>query len=334
MVGKAKKTESIEKMNLPTFKDVKAAAKRIKGVAVRTPLLCSVELDRATRGKIFVKPECLQLTGAFKLRGAFNRLSVLSEEERKRGVVAFSSGNHGQAVAYAAKLLGVAATIVMPGTAPQIKIEKTRAHGAKIVLYDPEKEDREVLARSIAEKTGEVMAPSYDDPFIIAGQGTSALEVIRDAPKLDAYVVPAGGGGLLAGSVLAFEELSPETRLYSAEPETYNDHQKSFSAGNRVRLENPAPTICDALLPLTPGEMTFAINRRHVAGGVVVSDKEVKAAMRFAFETLKIVAEPGGAVALAAVLFRKIDTKGKNIGLIVTGGNVDPVFFAEVLVRN
>lgn len=332
MVGKATEEKEQQKaMILPEFSDVLAAAKRIKGVAVRTPLLCSAELDQATGGKAFIKPECLQPTGAFKIRGAYNRLSVLSEEEQKRGVVAFSSGNHGQAVAYAAKLLGVAATIVMPGTAPQIKIEKTRAHGAKIVLYDPEKEDREVLARSIAEKTGEVMAPSYDDPFIIAGQGTSALEVIRDAPRLDAYVVPAGGGGLLAGSVLAFEELSPETKLYSAEPESYNDHQQSFAAGKRVSLEGPKPTICDALLPLTPGEMTFAINRRHVTGGVVVSDKEVKAAMRFAFENLKIVTEPGGAVALAAVLSGKIDTKGKNIGLIVTGGNVDPAFFAEIL---
>jgi len=282
--------------DLPTFRDVQKAAGRLKGVVTRTPLLCSAELDRATRGQVFVKPECLQLTGAFKLRGAYNRLSALSGEEQKRGVVAFSSGNHGQAVAYAAHVLGIAATIVMPETAPAIKIEKTRCHGAKIVLYEPEREDREVLARAISEQTGEVVVPSFDDPFIIAGQGTSALEVIEDAPKLDAYLAPAGGGGLLAGSVLAFEELSPETKLYSAEPESYNDHQQSFAAGERVRLENPAPTICDALLPLTPGEMTFAINRRHVAGGVAVSDGEVRTAMRFAFENLKIVTEPGGAV--------------------------------------
>jgi threonine dehydratase len=320
-------------MILPTFADVEKAAGRIEGVVIRTPLLRSVELDRRAGGKVFVKPECLQLTGAFKIRGAFNRLSALSEEQRKKGVVAFSSGNHGQAVAYAAKTLGVAATIVMPGTAPAIKIEKTRSHGAKIVLYDPEKEDREVLARAIADKTGETVVPSYDDPFIIAGQGTSALEVIEDAPKLDAYIVPAGGGGLLAGSVLAFEELSPKTRLYSAEPESYNDHQQSFATGERVRLENPAPTICDALLPLTPGEITFAINRRHVTGGVAVSDGEVCAAMRFAFENLKIVTEPGGAVALAAVLSGKIDTRGKNIGLIITGGNVEAAFFAEILAK-
>ncbi len=318
-------------MNLPIFKDVEAAAKRIKGVTIRTPLLRSVELDRATGGKIYVKPECLQLTGAFKLRGAFNRLSALAQEERKRGVVAFSSGNHGQAVAYAADVLGVTATIVMPETAPAIKINKTRSHGAKIVLYDPEGEDREILARAIADKTGETVVPSYDDPYIIAGQGTSALEVIEDGPKLDAYLVPAGGGGLLAGSVLAFEELSFETKLYSAEPESYNDHQQSFAAGERVRLENPKPTICDALLPLTPGEMTFTINNRHVAGGVAVSDGEVKAAMRFAFENLKIVAEPGGCVALAAVLSGKMETKGKNIGLIVTGGNVEAAFFAKIL---
>jgi len=317
--------------DLPTFEDVKAATARIKGVVTRTSLLRSVELDRATGGNIFVKPECLQLTGAFKLRGAYNGLSALGEEEKKRGVVAFSSGNHGQAVAYAARLLGISATIVMPETAPKIKIEKTRSHGPKIVLYDPEKEDREVLARAIAEQGGQTVVPSFDDPYIIAGQGTAALEVIKDAPSLDAYLTPAGGGGLLAGAVLAFEQLSPETRLYSAEPESHNDHQRSFAAGKRVRLENPAPTICDALLPLTPGEMTFAINSRHVAGGVTVSDDEVRSAMRFAFENLKIVAEPGGAAALAAVLAGKVETKGKSIAVMISGGNVDPAFFREIL---
>jgi len=316
---------------LPAFRDVRAAAKRIKGVVTRTSLLRSVELDRVTGDNIFIKPECLQLTGAFKFRGAYNRLSALSDAEKKRGVVAFSSGNHGQAVAYAAKLLGIAATIVMPENAPAIKIEKTRSHGPEIVLYDPKKEDREVLARAIADEGGQVVVPSYDDPYIIAGQGTAALEVIEDAPKLDAYLSPVGGGGLLAGAVLAFEELSPETQLFSAEPESHNDHQRSFAAGTRVKLENPAPTICDALLPLTPGEMTFAITSRHVTGGVAVSDQEVRAAMRFAFENLKIVTEPGGAAALAAVLFGKIETKGKSIAVMISGGNVDPALFREIL---
>ena len=318
-------------MTIPTFENVKEAAARIKGRATRTALLRSVELDRATGGNIFVKPECLQITGAFKLRGAFSRLTALTDDQKKRGVVAFSSGNHGQAVAYAAKTLGIKATIVMPETAPAIKIEKTRSHGPNIVLYDPEKEDREALARAIADKTGETVVPSYDDPYIISGQGTSALEVCGDAPKLDAYLVPTGGGGLLAGSVLVFEALSPETRLYSVEPETYNDHQQSFAAGKRVKLENPAPTICDALLPLTPGEITFAINSRHVTGGLSVSDEEVRTAMRFAFENLKIVTEPGGCSALAAVLAGKIDTKGQTIGVMVSGGNVDPAFFKDVL---
>ncbi len=320
-------------MTLPTFKDVERAAGRIRGKVVRTPLLRSIELDRVTGGRIFVKPECLQLTGAFKLRGATNRLTALSEKERALGVVAFSSGNHGQAVAYAAKRLGIAATIVMPDNAPKIKVEKTRSHGPRIVIYDPKKETREEIAAAIAEETGAVLVPSFDDPYIIAGQGTHALEVIEDAPTLDAYLVCTGGGGLLAGTSLAFAELSPKTKLYSVEPENYNDHQRSFAAGKRVRLENPSATICDALLPFTPGEMTFEINEKFVTGGVSVSDDEVRAAMRFAFENLKIVSEPGGAVALAAVLSGKIETKGRAIGLIVTGGNVDPGLFREILGR-
>ena len=317
--------------NLPGFEDVLAAAKRIEGRVTRTPLLRSVELDRVTGGDIYVKPECLQKTGAFKLRGAFSRLTALSEDEKKKGVVAYSSGNHGQAVAYAAHVLGVKATVVMPETAPAIKIEKTRAHGAEVVLYDPEKDTREALAAKISGETGTIVVPSFEDPYIIAGQGTSALEVVADAPPLDAYLVCTGGGGLLAGSNLVFAEKSPETKTYSVEPETHDDHRQSFAAGKRIKLDNPSSTICDALLPATPGEMTFAINQLRVAEGLAVSDAEAKEAMRFAFENLKIVAEPGGAVALAAVLSGKIETKGKTIGLIVTGGNVDADFFAGVL---
>ncbi|MEE8259318.1 MAG: threonine/serine dehydratase [Sphingomonadales bacterium] len=318
-------------MKLPTFRDVEAAAARIAGKVTRTPLLNSIELDRQTGGRIYVKPECLQLTGAFKARGAFNRLTAMSEAERARGVVAFSSGNHGQAVAYAAKALGIAATIVMPESAPAIKIEKTRSHGPKIVLYDPETESREEIAAAIAEDTGAGVVPSFEDPYIIAGQGTHALEVIEDAPNLDAYLVCTGGGGLLAGSALVFAELSPETRLYSVEPEEYNDYQKSFETGKRVKNENPKPTICDALMTPSPGVMTFEINRKHVTGGLVVSDDEVRDAIRFAYKTFELVIEPGGAVALAAVLSGKIETRGRAIGLIVTGGNVDPGLFKEIL---
>ena len=318
-------------MTLPTFRDVERAAGRIRGKVVRTPLLRSIELDRVTGGRIFVKPECLQAIGAFKARGAFNRLAAMSEAERARGVVAFSSGNHGQAVAYAAKQLEMAATIVMPETAPNIKIEKTRSHGPKVVLFEPKKDTRERIAGEISEKTGAVLVPSFDDPYIIAGQGTHALEVIADAPNLDAYLVCTGGGGLLAGTALVFAELSPKTKLYSVEPENYNDHQRSFAAGKRVRLENPRATICDALLPLTPGKMTFEINNKHVTGGLVVSDDEVRDAIRFAYKTFELVIEPGGAVALAAVLSGKIEAKGRAIGLIVTGGNVDKDLFESIL---
>lgn len=323
-------------MKLPTYSDVLSAADALKGRITRTPLLRSVELDRTTGAEIFVKPECLQLTGAFKLRGAFNRLTRLSEAERKAGVVAFSSGNHGQAVAYAAKTLGIHAAIVMPSSAPKIKVEKTRAHGAEIILYDPLTEVREVLGAKLAEERGSVLVPSYEDFYIIAGQGTSALEVVEDMEagggKLDAYLVGAGGGGLIAGSSLVFSERSPGTTLLSVEPEGRDDHALSFEAGERTaHAPDPQPTICDALLPVIPGEMTFAINKKNVSGGLTVSDDEVRAAMRFAFENLKIVPEPGGCVALAAVLSGKIDCQGKKIGLIITGGNVDPALFREVL---
>ena len=322
--------------NLPEFKDVIAAAKCLDGVATRTPLLCSVELDRVTKGRIFVKPECLQLTGSFKLRGAFTRLSALSEAEKQKGVVAFSSGNHGQAVAYAAKRLAISAVIVMPEDAPKIKMDKTRSHGPEIVLYDPKKENREEKAAAIARETGRVVVPSYDDPYIIAGQGTAALEAFVDASAIEIafhhYLVGAGGGGLLAGHSLVFRAHSRSTKLYSVEPEGFDDHARSFKAGKPVpHGPNPKPTICDALLPPQPGDLTFAINKAFVAGGLSVTDDEVRTAMRFAFENLKLVTEPGGVVALAALLAGKIDAKGRNVGLIITGGNVDASLFADVL---
>ncbi len=319
-------------MKLPTYSDVLEAAEAVRGHVTRTPLLRSVELDRETGAEIYVKPECLQLTGAFKLRGAFNRLTRLTDDENKAGIVAYSSGNHGQAVAYAAKTLGIHAAIVMPDNAPAIKIEKTRSHGAEIILYDPLSEVREVLGAKLASERGAILVPSYEDFYVIAGQGTSALEVVEDAPSLDAYLVPAGGGGLIAGSALVFAERSPKTALMTVEPEGRDDHALSLKAGKRTgHAPNPAPTICDALLPEIPGEMTFEINKNLVSGGLVVSEDEVRAAMRFAFENLKIIAEPGGAVALAAVLSGKIKTKGRKIGLIITGGNVDPALLREVL---
>jgi threonine dehydratase len=321
---------------LPSFADVRAAAKRLLGVATRTSLLRSVELDRATGGRIWVKPECLQRSGSFKIRGAYSRLSALSDAERQRGVVAFSSGNHGQGVALAAKLLGIKATIVMPRQAPGTKIQKTRSHGAEIIFFDLKTESREEIAGEIAGRSGAVLVPSYDDPYVIAGQGTAAKEVIEDLAAqditLDTYIACAGGGGLMAGTCLSFHALSPGTELYTAEPFGHDDHARSFAADERQTNAADAPeSICDALLVPTPGELTFAVNRRYVKGGVAVSDAEVLAAVRFAADHLKLVAEPSGAVALAAVLSGRIETKGRKVGLIITGGNLDATDFAGIL---
>ncbi|MCH8862977.1 MAG: threonine/serine dehydratase [Proteobacteria bacterium] len=321
-----------------SFADVKAAARRIEGKAVRTPLLSSPALDQATGGKILIKPECLQLTGSFKFRGAYNRLSLLSAEERRRGVVAFSSGNHGQGVALAAKMLGIDAVIVMPGDAPGIKLDNTRAHGAKIVIFDRQTEDREQVAAAIADEQGRILVPSYDDALIIAGQGTSALEVMEEVSDaeitLDAYVVPAGGGGLMAGSALAIREFSARTLIYSAEPENFDDHARSLAAGERLANAPDAPdSLCDALMAPMPGALTFPINKRFVTGGLVVSEEEIRAAVRFALSELRLVVEPGGAVALAAVLAGKIETQDRVIGLVLSGGNMDVAQLCRIVAE-
>ena len=321
------------------FADVKAAARRIAGKAVRTPLLASPALDQATGGKILIKPECLQLTGSFKFRGAYNRLSLLDAEERRRGVVAFSSGNHGQGVALAAKMLGIDAVIVMPGDAPAIKLDNTRAHGAKIVIFDRQTEDREQVAAAIADEQGRILVPSYDDALIIAGQGTSALEVMEEVSDaeitLDAYVVPAGGGGLMAGSALAIREFSARTLIYSAEPENFDDHARSLATGERLANAPDAPdSLCDALMAPMPGALTFPINKRFVTGGLVVSEEEIRAAVRFALSELRLVVEPGGAVALAAVLTGKLKTRGRVIGLVLSGGNMDVAQLCSIVAES
>ncbi len=315
--------------------DVEAAAARIKGVAIRTPLLECAELNEACGGRILIKPECLQRTGSFKFRGAYNRLSQLDDAARQAGVVAWSSGNHAQGVAAAAKLLGIRAAIVMPYDAPQVKLEKTRAYGAEIIGYDRKTENREEIGMRLASERRAVLVPSYDDPHIIAGQGTAGLELCEQCRaigcELDALLVCCGGGGLIAGMAMAVKALTPKTNVYAVEPDGFDGLAQSLRSGNRERVAADAASICDALLIPQPGEITFSINSKLLSGGLVVTDGEVKQAMRFAFSTLKLVVEPGGAVALAAVLTGKIETAGKTTAIVLSGGNVDPALYAEIL---
>ncbi|MGH7074995.1 MAG: threonine ammonia-lyase [Stellaceae bacterium] len=322
----------------PGFAEIAAASERLQGRAVRTPLLEAPLLSARLGFRLFVKAECLQRTGSFKFRGAFNRLSLLAAAARQCGVVAYSSGNHAQGVAAAARLLGIPATIVMPRDAPAIKLTRTRAHGAEIVLYDRAGESREEIAARLAAERGATLVPPYDDPFIIAGQGTVAMEAIADAAafhatQFDALVAPASGGGLVAGAALAAENLSPATRVYSAEPIGLDDHARSLAEGRRVANPPPAHSICDALLGPMPGEITFEINRRLLAGGLVVSDDEARHAMRVAFAELKIVLEPSGAVALAAALAGRIPGDNHAVCVIASGGNVDPAVFVPILAQ-
>jgi len=322
---------------LPAFDDVVDAARRLEGLAVRTPLLHSQALDEAVQGGVFIKAECLQRTGSFKFRGAYNRLSRLSDDERTAGVVAFSSGNHAQGVAEAARLLGMPALIVMPSDAPKVKLETTRALGAEIVLYDRFTQSREAIARELAHARGAVMVPSYDDFHVIAGQGTAGLEAAQQLLEVgvhaDMLLAPASGGGLIAGIGLAFEALSPSTAIYVVEPEGFEDHRLSLDAGRPTANGESRPSLCDALLAQQPGEITFAINGRRLSGALAVSDDQALAAMAFAFRRLKIVLEPGGAVALAAILSGKIALEGRTALVVASGGNVDAEVFAAAISR-
>lgn len=320
---------------LPSFDDVRAAAARLAGRIVRTPLLRHRLLDEVTGATVLVKPEPLQRTGSFKLRGATNAALMLPPEARRGGIVTHSSGNHGQACAAAAHMLGMRATIAMPSDAPAIKVEATRRWGAEIVPFDRHGVDREALAETLAAERGATVIPPFDHPDVIAGQGTAALELLEDAAALglapDAFAVCTGGGGLTAGCMLAFEALAPQAEAFAVEPEGWDDTKRSLEAGRRVANEVPGSGLCDALLSKQPGVLTFAINHRLLAGGVVVTEAEVFRAMRFAFEHLKIVAEPGGAVALAAVLAGKVAARGGVIAVMVSGGNADPAVFARAL---
>jgi threonine dehydratase len=312
------------------FDDVLAAAERLRGVAHRTPVITSRTLDGRTGARALLKAENFQRMGAFKFRGAFNRLAQLTPDERVNGVVAFSSGNHAQGVALAAQLLGIPSVIVMPADAPASKLAATRAYGAEVVLYERARPNRSEIAASIARERGAVLVPPYDDPAIIAGQGTVALELIEDAGPLDVLLVCLGGGGLLAGCALAASALSPGVRIYGVEPEAGDDWVRSWRAGKIVPIPVP-DTIADGQRTQAPGVLTWPIARRLCAGAVSVSDDEIRAAMRFAFERLKIVLEPSGASALAALLFAKVDLRGARVGVTLSGGNVDPAAFAACL---
>jgi threonine dehydratase len=318
-----------------TFADIEAAAARITGHAVETPLVESPALNERIGGRVLLKLETLQRVGAFKFRGAYNRLVQLDADERKRGVVAFSSGNHAQGVALAAKLLGMPALIVMPADAPAMKVANTRGYGAEVKLYDRLKEDRQAIAAEIAATRGAVVVPAFDDPDIIAGQGTAGLEMVRQAQALgaafDLVLAPASGGGLMAGVSEAIRTLSPATRFWAVEPAAFDDLALSLKAGERVTIHPTGRSLCDALESPSPGVINFPMLQRNLAGAVGITDAEVAEAMRYAFTTLKLVVEPGGCVGLAALLTGKVDARGKTAGVILSGGNVDPELFAQVL---
>ena len=318
-----------------TSADIDAAAKGIAPFAVRTPLLSSPVLNARVGANVYLKPELLQRTGSFKFRGAFNKLSSIPQDKRSGGVVAFSSGNHAQGVAAAAQILKMQATIVMPADAPVSKVERTKSYGAEVVLYDRDREDREAIAGAIAEKRGATLVRPYDDPFIIAGQGTVGREIAEDMAALgtapDIVVAQASGGGLIAGIATAVKAKFPQTKVIVAEPKDYDDHALSLRAGRREAHHAKHRTICDALMAETPGEITFAINGKLLAGGVTASDEEVGAAMAFAFRELKLVVEPGGAVGLAALLSGRLDAQGKNVVIVLSGGNVDADLYAKLI---
>lgn len=316
---------------LPSYEGVLDAARQIEGVAVRTPLLESPALNAVVGGRVLMKAETLQRAGAFKFRGAYNRISRLNAEERRRGVVAFSSGNHAQGVAAAAALAETPAIIVMPSDSPRVKVDGVIGFGGEVRTYDRWTESREAIGAAIAAERGAILVPPFDDPFVIEGQGTAALEMLdqADAP-FDQLLCGSSGGGLLAGINLVLAERSPDTQVFVVEPEAFDDTARSLAAGERVGHPQGPPSICDALMAPMPGELTWPINRR-LAGALTVSDAEAAEAMRFAFRHLKLVIEPGGAVSLAALLSGKAEARDRVTGIVLSGGNVDPALYAEII---
>lgn len=313
-----------------TFADVEAAARRIAGHAHVTPVITSRTLNDAVGAELYLKCENLQRAGAFKFRGAFNRLSVLTPQERARGVVAFSSGNHAQAVALAGRILSIPAVIVMPHDAPATKVAATQGYGAEIVRYNRLSEDREAIARQLGKERGLTVVPPYDDPYIIAGQGTAVREMGEQTPPLDLLVSCVGGGGLMGGSCLAARARWPDIRIFGVEPEDGNDTYLSLQRGEIVSV--PPPTsIADGIRTLAPGTLTFPIEREHLEAVVLVNDDEIKAALRFLLFRLKVLVEPTGAVGVAAILAGKVPVTGKRVGVILSGGNVDPDVLASII---
>lgn len=317
-------------LTLPTYDDVVAASKRLEGVAHRTPVLTSRTVNEAFGAEVFFKCENLQRMGAFKFRGAFNALSKFDEQQRRQGVVAFSSGNHAQAVALSARLLGMPATIVMPHDAPHMKVEATKGYGGNVVIYDRYKEDREQIGRDLAQKHGLTLIPPYDHPDVMAGQGTAAKELFDEVGPLDAFFVPLGGGGLLSGSALSTRALSPDCALYAVEPEAGNDGQQSFRSGKIVHIDTPK-TIADGAQTQHLGQYTFPIIQRDVTDVLTASDAELVDCMRFFAARMKIVVEPTGCLGFAAARQMKDKLKGKRIGVLISGGNVDVQKFAELV---
>lgn len=316
-----------------TIDDVRAAASRLAGIAHRTPVVTSRTLDAKTNAQVFLKCENFQRMGAFKFRGAYNRLVQLSMQERRSGVVTFSSGNHAQGVALAAQLLEMRATVVMPHDAPSAKVAATRGYGAEVVFYNRAEDERDAIAQRLAKERGALLVPPYDDPAIIAGQGTAALELVETVDQVDILLVPTGGGGLLSGCAIVAGAFVPQIAVYGVEPANGNDFQQSIRAGRRIKVPLP-DTIADGMQTQTPGELTFPIVQRYVKDIVTVSDAELRDAMRFAFERLKLVIEPSGAASVAALLNYIVPHRGKRVGVIISGGNIDARRFSAILAMD
>ncbi|MCC5874356.1 MAG: threonine/serine dehydratase [Gammaproteobacteria bacterium] len=322
-------------MPLPTVEDVTATAHLLADHVVRTPLAEFPALNAAVGRQVLLKIETFQRTNSFKFRGAMSRLLRLDARERAAGVVAWSSGNHGQAVAMAGRLLGIATTIVMPADAPGVKLARTRAAGATVITYDRARESREAISFALAREQGLIVVPSFDDRWVMAGQGSVGMEILAQCAELGVepgdLLIPCSGGGLTAGCALAMDTAPKPPRIWTVEPEGFDDHARSWHSGQREHIRTDASSLCDALLAPTPGELTFAINRPRVAGGLAVSDADVRRAMRFAFDELRLVVEPGGAAALAALLAGRHAGDGSVTVAIISGGNVDPGLFASIL---